>query len=234
MKLAKSVVQKFIYYYLYEGLLVVTQGVIDVLRHLIGLPIVGQVGMVALLASGYLAEALGIPIFAPLEFLAVQVQTSRTREGPSSVWKRTYRNAGLAGFYRGWRVYLLCALQPMIQFTLIEQAKALLLRGQDRRNAVLSSVAAFWLGAVTKAIASTISYPINTGRVLIQGSSDIGGDSAIVPVLARVLRDEGPLGMYKGWGNELLEGLFGAAIQLMVKEQVSQAMRSAVYAISLR
>merc|ERR1711879_646534 len=100
----------------------------------------------ALLSSGYLGEALGIPIFAPLEFVTVQVQNSPTRESAVSIIRRTLRTSGIGGFYRGWEVYLLCAFQPMVQFTLVERVRTLLLAGKDRQKVQLSVATAFWLG----------------------------------------------------------------------------------------
>merc|ERR1712046_573250 len=99
------------------------------------------------------------------EYVMVQVQTSATGEGIKSIVGRTLAQGGLAGFYRGWTVYLLCAFQPSIQFTIIEQAKRVLLGGQSRTKP-LSARQAFWLGALSKAIASTLTYPINVGRVV--------------------------------------------------------------------
>lgn len=234
-KVTKSFIQKFIYFYLYEGLLSAALLLANRGRRRRGLKPATKPGTLVLLGSGYLAEALGIPIFAPLEYIAVQAQTSPTREGPLSIVQRTLRERGAAGFYRGWEVYLLCAFQPMIQFTLIERAKAFLLRGQDRQ-AVLTAAAAFWLGAGTKAVASTITYPINLGRVMIQGQAEASstdmsraGKPGLFAVLREVLRQEGPAGLYKGLANEVAEGLLGAAILLMIKEQCTGLVRAAVH-----
>lgn len=235
-KVTKSFIQKFIYFYIYEGLLSASLVLVNKHRRKRGLKLAAKPSTLLLLGSGYLGEALGIPIFAPLEYIAVQVQTSTTREGPLSIVRRTLREKGVAGFYRGWEVYLLCAFQPMIQFTLIERTKEFLLRGQDRR-AVLSAAAAFWLGALTKAVASSITYPINLGRVKIQGEAEASNldvnqkvrKPSLFTVLRGVLEKEGPAGLYKGLPNEVAEGLLGAAILLMIKERCTGVVRMAIH-----
>lgn len=238
-KVLKSFTQKFIYFYLYEALLISTMRITNSTRKLSGFEPMEAVGTVQLLASGYLGEALSIPISAPLEYVAVRVQTSLSKEGPMQIIKETIRDSGMKGFYRGWEVYLLCAFQPMIQFTIIERMKAVMLRGKDR-TAVLSAAQAFWLGALTKAVASSITYPINLGRVIIQGNAKRNGcsntsgaieddsSSNIVTVLRNVVRQEGAQGLFKGLGNEVVEGIIGAALLLMVKEKVTVGVRGIV------
>eukprot|EP00747_Dinoflagellata_sp_TGD_P220799 gnl/TRDRNA2_/TRDRNA2_92717_c0_seq1.p1 gnl/TRDRNA2_/TRDRNA2_92717_c0~~gnl/TRDRNA2_/TRDRNA2_92717_c0_seq1.p1 ORF type:complete len:315 (+),score=63.29 gnl/TRDRNA2_/TRDRNA2_92717_c0_seq1:38-982(+) len=243
-KVTKTVVQKSLFFYIQAGLMILAARISDSRRRARGLKPSGQVGTLALLLSGYFGEMLGIPLFAPIEYIAVQVQTSRTRESASSVVRRTLQESGIAGFYRGWQVYLLCAFQPMVQFALIERARARLLRGKDPATAVLSAGVAFWLGALTKAMAATLTFPINTGRVIIQAKVNgkpTGDKAAALPmpddedtvnifyVLAGVVRKEGVLGLYKGLLSEVAEGILGAAIQLMVKEQVTNVMRALVY-----
>lgn len=241
-------------FFLFEGL---QQGALkldNAFRRARGQPETVNLRLAALLISGYLGEALGIPLFAPLEYVAVQVQTSKTREGPVSVVQRTLSEKGVQGFYRGWQIYLLCAFQPMLLYPIIERVKAAMLRGKGE-GAVLTANAAFWLGALSKAVASTATYPINTVRVIMQASSRKSDDSPkraseiasngdepvrktskpdvgstnIFDVFTGVLREEGPLGFYKGLSGELAEGLLGAALQLLVKEKVTSATRMLVY-----
>ena len=45
-----------------------------------------------------------------------------------------------------------------------------------------------------------------------------------------VVAREGVRGLYKGLANEVIEGLLGAAILLLVKEQVAAGIRKGVYA----
>jgi len=260
-KVTKASVQKFIFYYIYEGMMLAIRNFSGAIQLRRGRPVTGEVGALGLLASGYLGEALGIPIFAPLEYVAVQVQTSRTREGPISIVRNTIRHSGIGGFYRGWQVYLLCAFQPMVQYTLIENARSILLKGQDRQKAVLTAGTAFWLGALTKAVAGTLTYPINIGRIIIQagrkahvtnghstaehngnktpktadtGNDNYGSETNLFRVLAKVVQNEGVGGLYKGLTSEIVEGILGAAILLMVKEKITVAVRAVVYAGKVR
>lgn len=240
-KVFKSFVQKFVFFYLYEAMLVATLRAVDAVRKFQNVQHSSSPGTLCFLASGYLGEALGIPLFTPLEYEAVQVQNSPSRENAIAVIRRTVRTSGTAGFYRGWQVYLLCALQPMVQFSLVERAKAVLSKGLDRQKVQLSAAAAFWVGALTKAVASTLTYPINLGRVKIQSDSrgsgskeTASGDAAAEPnvfaVLRGVVHREGVLGLYKGLFNEIVEGLLGAALLLVVKEQVTASLRKGVHA----
>jgi adenine nucleotide transporter 17 len=214
-KVTKSFVQKFVYFWLYEGLLLWWYRLRGARTS--HTPV--------LLLVGYLSEALGIPLFAPLEYVAVQVQTSRAGDGAVAVVRRTLREVGLSGFYRGWTVYLLCAFQPSVQFAIINRMKQTLL-GLDSTKA-LGSRHAFWLGAFSKAVASTLTYPINVGRVVMQASRG-GTGGNIISVLVRIWTDEGLQGWYKGLPNELSEGLLAAAIQLTIRERITGTVRAAI------
>eukprot|EP00928_Gymnodinium_smaydae_P024196 TRINITY_DN19658_c0_g1_i1.p1 TRINITY_DN19658_c0_g1~~TRINITY_DN19658_c0_g1_i1.p1 ORF type:complete len:320 (+),score=38.61 TRINITY_DN19658_c0_g1_i1:67-960(+) len=230
MKCVKTVVQKFLYYYLFELTLLVAQR----LNRSRGRK-ESALSIGTLLACGYLGEALGIPCFVPLDYLSSQVQTSKTKEGVVSVIHRTLRSRGVAGFYTGWRVYLLCALNPMVKQTLIEQFRAMVLKGQDRQLAVLGSGQAFWLGAFAQAISGTVVYPINVGRIMLQSAGaregdDSAGSEGILHVLSRIAREDGIQGLFKGLSTEIAEGMLASSMQLVLKERVTRAVRSVIYA----
>jgi len=238
-KTTKDVVQKFIFFYLFEGIISFALRLTNASRRSRSLAPTAEASFFVLILGGYLGEVLGIPVFAPLEYLASQTQTSKTREGVVSVCQRTMRESGVAGFYPGWKVYFLCAFQPMIKQSFIETTRAALLRGQDRRTAHLSASAAFRLGALAQVIAGTFVYPINVGRIAVQASrksesTDGNGASSeqetnIFKVMARIKREQGVKGLYNGLTANIAQGMLGSAIELTVKETVTAGVRSVVY-----
>lgn len=238
-KTTKDVVQKFIFFYLFEGIVSFALRLQSTSRRSRSLEPLAAPGFLMLLVGGYFGEVLGIPVFAPLEYLASQTQTSKTGEGVLSVCRRTMRESGIAGFYPGWKVYFLCALQPMIKQTFIESVREVLLRGKDRQTAQLSATAAFRLGALAQIVAGTSVYPINVGRIQVQASRksenpDSNGvvskqDTNIFSVMARIKREQGIAGLYNGLSANIAQGMLGAAIELTVKETVTAAVRKVVY-----
>ena len=246
-KISKSVTQKFIYFYLYEALS-------QLQRRATGgtAPSTAQS-----LLIGYLSEVFGIPAFAPLETITVQAQLSG--DSMSQVARGIMQRKGWAGFFTSIDGYMLGAIQPSIQFTLYERMKAQALNGA-RPGACTGSLSvgqAFWMAAVAKFIAQTITYPFNLGRTRVQsgreeGSCNAGGDMTaddkgvlegaghapttlrpptVLSVLARVLSEEGVSGMFEGWLPDVIQGVCDAALMMMAKESTTRAVTTAVHAV---
>lgn len=248
MRLLKNIIHSFAFFWVMEGITLLAKATVNKTRSIRGLPRASTFGMPVFLLAGFCGDALNIPMITPLEFVLTQMMTSRTRETFVSVVKRTHLESGIAGFYVGWPVYLMAAVRPAVKYGLFDYFKTLLLRRRGK-DAALSVMQAFWLAVVTAAISSTMLYPLNTARIVItsrrkngdNGSkTDLKAAAALkadaastsddpIEVVCAIAKKEGIAGLYKGLTSEILEGMLGAAIQLVFKEKVTESVRKLVY-----
>lgn len=108
---------------------------------------------------------------------------------------------------------------------------------KGRSGALLSTVEAFVLGAVAKAVATTVTMPIIRVKVLQQlkkraqppvlsaGSTYNQAvvavpEATMVKTLVAIYRMEGFAGLYVGLSPQLLKGVLASAVLVAVKERV--------------
>ena len=87
-----------------------------------------------------------------------------------------YKEDGVAAFYRGLAASVLLCVNPAIYNTVFDQLKARLLarieaRSGGRRVVALSTVQAFVLGVIAKAIATLLTYPYIRAKMVMQAAS---------------------------------------------------------------
>lgn len=96
----------------------------------------------------------------------------RRHAGPRS----RYKEDGVAAFYRGLAASVLLCVNPAIYNTVFDQLKARLLariqaRSGGRRVVALSTLQAFALGVIAKAIATLLTYPYIRAKMVMQAAS---------------------------------------------------------------
>ncbi|KAJ1957096.1 hypothetical protein GGI12_005122, partial [Dipsacomyces acuminosporus] len=91
----------------------------------------------------------------------------------------------------------------------------------------LTSAEAFWIGALSKTLATVITYPYIMAKVRLQWRPskeelEAGGDDVVykssADVLKKVLRKEGIPGWYKGMQTQIIKAVITQALMLMIKE----------------
>ena len=144
----------------------------------------------------YLGEMLGLPLVLPIEVIVTRVQTSKTGEGAMEVI-RGIRNSknGFLGLYRVLPAYVFTCCQPGIQFPVFELLRLFFLRRRRVHPAVVSASVgqvqlgwgeAFIAGAISKAIAQTITFPFERARSKYMAMQQQGAENLSV---FQVLRD---------------------------------------------
>ncbi|PIL35453.1 transporter [Ganoderma sinense ZZ0214-1] len=149
---------------------------------------------------------------------------------------------GVSGLWLGLRPGLVLTVNPAITYGMFERVKSLLLvaRGETNMNAKLSPWMAFTVGAISKALATVVTYPYIMAKVRIQArSADIedaeevhlpspvhnkphhktGHHVGALTVLARVWRRKGFVGWYQGMGAQLVKAVLTQALLFMSKDQ---------------
>ncbi|KIM46213.1 hypothetical protein M413DRAFT_49563, partial [Hebeloma cylindrosporum] len=130
---------------------------------------------------------------------------------------------GIGAFWRGIGPALVLVMNPIIQYTAFEQLKNFLIARRTSKLraagaaatavAVLSDLDFFFLGALSKLVATSITYPYIVVKSRLQaGSADALKYKSSLDGLLTILKEEGIEGLYKGIGSKIVQSVLTAAI----------------------
>ncbi|XP_009625700.1 peroxisomal adenine nucleotide carrier 1 [Nicotiana tabacum] len=167
----------------------------------------------------------------PLDTASSRMQTSAFGKS-KGLWK-TLTEGSWSEAFDGLGISLLLTSNPAIQYTVFDQLKQHLLKGKEKtteRDAspvVLSAFSAFALGALSKSIATVLTYPAIRCKVMIQAADDEDkkaepkSSKTISGVICSIWKKEGILGFFKGLHAQILKTVLSSALLLMIKEKIS-------------
>jgi len=214
----EALYQKFIYIFFFSGLKAA------VLR-LTG----AEASTAATVACGYLSELGSVPFAVPIEATVVRLQSAPAGTPLLPIVKENLltRKGFMAALATG-KVYIALSLKPGLEFAIFERLKKMILlskagpsRSPGMKLGDLTPGAAFMIGALARAVATCIIWPVARGKALLQAKL---ADSASEAVL-KLYKTEGVLSVYRGLSMELTRGVTQAAIMFAVMER----LRSSIY-----
>ncbi|KAI9840776.1 MAG: hypothetical protein M1837_001306 [Sclerophora amabilis] len=123
------------------------------------------------------------------------------------------RDEGPTALFAGVLPALVLVINPILQYTIFEQLKNTL---EKRRRVTAADV--FYLGAIGKLLATSITYPYITvkSRMHVAGKDD--EKVKMLDSLKRIVRDEGWSGLYKGIGPKVTQSVITAAFLFTFKD----------------
>ncbi|KAK0206532.1 mitochondrial carrier domain-containing protein [Desarmillaria ectypa] len=149
---------------------------------------------------------------------------------------------GIGAFWRGIGPALVLVMNPVIQYTVFEQLKNTLiarrttklrLAGADAATAILSDWNFFFLGAISKLIATALTYPYIVIKSRMQaGHSSALGYKSTLDGLLTILQEEGIHGLYKGVGSKLTQSVLTAAILFAGQRRIYEITKKALLTAS--
>lgn len=220
------------------------------------------------LSVGFVAGAFAKLLTTPLANIVTRKQTSsmlslRSPNTPTkpatvrSIAEDIYSEKGFQGFWSGYSASLVLTLNPSLTFFFYETFKRALLPRNQRADP--APQATFLLAAVSKAIASSITYPFSLAKARAQASSKTvdtndteikeslekasdgitGGAksgrravrSTVFSTILHIARSEGISALYEGLGGEVLKGFFSHGLTMIIKEAVHKVIIQLYYAI---
>ncbi|KAF8655306.1 hypothetical protein AX16_003203 [Volvariella volvacea WC 439] len=142
---------------------------------------------------------------------------------------------GMSAFWRGIGPALVLVVNPVLQYTVFEQLKNYLivrrtnrLRALGKANtaAILTDWDFFLLGALSKLVATSVTYPY----IVIKSRLQAGNASALkykssLDGLLTIIKEEGAEGLYKGIGSKLTQSVLTAAILFAGQKRIYEVIK---------
>lgn len=119
----------------------------------------------------------------------------RPRRPPSTLGTlvRLLREEGPAALFAGVLPALVLVINPILQYTIFDRLKNWL---ENRRR--VTPTDAFYLGAVAKLLATTITYPYITVKSRAHVAAKDAPREGMIQSLREIIRQEGWIGLYNG------------------------------------
>ncbi|KAG7996323.1 hypothetical protein I3843_01G153700 [Carya illinoinensis] len=183
------------------------------------------------------AGACTVIVIQPLDTASSRMQTSEF--GKSKGFWKSLSEGTWSEAFDGLGISLLLTSNPSIQYTVFDQLKQRLLKGKlsqktgtESSPEALSAFSAFMLGAVSKCVATCLTYPAIRCKVMIQAaeSDEDGGNQeaeqktqkTVSGAVYAVWKREGLLGFFKGLNAQILKTVLSSALLLMIKEKITK------------
>lgn len=212
------------------------------------------------LALGYVAGVGCTILTMPLEVLATRVQAEKGADGSLPVLlKRILEEDGITGLFTGFWYNIFLCINPAIQNMCFDKIKDAVLARKAAKlaggRAALSPLEGFVLGAVAKAIATFVTFPLVRLKTILQAGKEVlkvreepakPGDEKLEVLHHREVSTsdllnamsfrtelqkslQGPLlriaSLYRGLQSALFKSVLQAAILYMTKDQVAESVR---------
>lgn len=136
------------------------------------------------------------------------------------------RLEGPTTLFAGVLPALVLVVNPILQYTIFEQLKNII---EKRRR--LRPRDAFFLGAISKLLATSITYPYIMVKSRMHVASKDCPREGIMQSLERIVREEGWSGLYKGIIPKVIQSVVTAAFLFAFKDalyNVSVQVRSKI------
>jgi hypothetical protein len=148
------------------------------------------------------------------------------------------RERGVLGLWAGYSASLVLTLNPSITFFLQQALKRAMVPRERWEEPGARTT--FLLAAVSKVVATALTYPFQIAKARVQVSATPGAkgedskgaakDNIFATVL-RIARTEGGRALYDGMGGELLKGFFSHGTTMLSKDVVHRFIVQLYFAI---
>ncbi|OOF90038.1 hypothetical protein ASPCADRAFT_212261 [Aspergillus carbonarius ITEM 5010] len=169
--------------------------------------------------AGAVAQIFTIPV--AVITTRQQTQPKGERKGLIETGKEVVESEdGWSGLWRGLKASLILVINPAITYGAYQRLKDVLFPGKNN----LKPWEAFLLGALSKAMATIATQPLIVAKVGLQSRPPPGREGkpfkTFGEVMRYIVRNEGPLSLFKGIGPQILKGLLVQGFLMMAKERV--------------
>ncbi|KAF4975111.1 hypothetical protein FZEAL_8059 [Fusarium zealandicum] len=175
------------------------------------------------LGLGAIAGAVAQIFTIPVAVVTTRQQTAHKddRKGLLATAREVVEGPdGVSGLWRGLKASLVLVVNPAITYGAYERLKEVFFPGK----ASLRPAEAFFLGAMSKSLATIATQPLIVAKVGLQSKPPPSRNGkpfgSFVEVMKFIIQHEGLLGLFKGIGPQILKGLLVQGILMTTKERV--------------
>lgn len=157
---------------------------------------------------------------------AAAAQGPKPYTGVYDCLTRIVQEEGVASLWKGVGPSLILVSNPTIQFSVYERLKIIL--EKRRGDANFTPTQFFVMGAIAKAVATVFTYPLQIAQSRLRADRGKNEDPSTrnykgtLDVLAKIAKDAGPLGWFKGMEAKLWQTVLTAAFQFQVFEMLNK------------
>lgn len=211
-------VSNFVYFYTYNAFKTIYQ--VKVLgSRKIGIDAVNNLWIAAL--AGVVNVLLTTPLWVVNTRLTVQDTTKKTFNGVFDCLVSIARDEGVKSLWAGVVSGLMLVSNPSIHFVVYERLREPLMRYIERTrgaNAKGTAFEFFMIGAIAKAVATVVTYPIQTAQAKLRNDKkkEYKGTLHCLQVL---YEKDGFMAWFKGMEAKLWQTVLTAAFQFMTYEK---------------
>ncbi|KAJ5349564.1 hypothetical protein N7541_007291 [Penicillium brevicompactum] len=177
------------------------------------------------LVLGAVGGALAQLCTNPIAVISTRQQTRKVNDHKRSMWETMLEivqsEDGWTGLWRGFKVNLILVINPMITYGVYQWLREGLLA--LRKGKGLGSTDAFFLGALSKVLATIATHPLIVAKTMLQSKPPhcrIGRPfSGFTEVIRYIVRNEGLSRLYKGLAPQIIKGFLVQGLMMMLKER---------------
>lgn len=212
----------FIYFYCYNMLKVIIQKKSGkTITPVMNLGVGAVAGVINVLAT--------TPLWMVSTQLAVQAKRAPAKgvepyKGMFDGLVRCYQAEGLEGLWKGLIPNLALVSNPTIHFFTYERVRIVLQEIADKRGTPINSFEFFCAGAIAKAIATVLTYPVQIAQSQLRADRKSAEGkrkySGTIDCLSKIYTSNGIAGWYRGMIAKLWQTVLTAAFQFMTYEKL--------------
>ncbi|KAI5970621.1 hypothetical protein CANMA_000317 [Candida margitis] len=186
--------------------------------------------------TGAIAGAITSVGTNPIWVANTRIMTEKKQKGEGNVSNSTLKTIleiiekdGVGTLFAGVFPALVLVINPIIQYTLFEQIKNVIVAGGGQKS--FTAIKAFFIGAFGKLVATTLTYPYITlkSRMHIRkkvlkeegkAAAEEIPNLSMYQEIKKIIREEGFEGLYGGLVVKLIQSISTAAFLFYFKEEL--------------
>lgn len=171
-------------------------------------------GIAIELLLGAIAGGLSRVLTTPISVVTMrkQINDDVKKDSYLGIITEIFKDDGISGFWRGFKASLLLTLNPAITYGLYERFEKL-------KPTKLTPEEVFFLGILTKSLATVVTYPYILAKSILQGSNST---LTIHDCLAVEIQRNGIASLYRGLMVQLSKSASTQAILFVIKDYLEK------------
>lgn len=185
-----------------------------------------------LIVTGAIAGAITVVGTNPVWVANTRMMTKAKKQGERShstlkTILEIVETDGVLTLFAGVLPALVLVVNPIIQYTIFEQAKNVVIAANGVQN--FTAIKAFFIGALGKLVATTLTYPyitlksrmhVKKKKLEAAAGSEAEVELSMVQEITKIVREEGLEGLYRGLAIKLFQLIMTAAFLFYFKEEL--------------